>query len=149
MQIPILFPLNVTSCYTASPIFPSHFLHAKFFENFGVALFTPAHLPWIHLPHCTHKIEFAFTLKLQTPHRSTLHLDMPSFVMLLLTITFVFSRLTFKPLLSKASIHFKSLFQSPLIVSRIRARLSACSNSHSSSSGKFSDNIYHHFKKKW
>ena len=45
--------------------------------------FTLTHLPWIYLPHNT---ELAFALKLQTPHMSTLLLDKPSFVILLLVV---------------------------------------------------------------
>ena len=58
---------NFSSCSTASPIFPSHFLHARFLDHVGVTIFTPAHLPWIYLPHCRHKTELAFTLMLPTP----------------------------------------------------------------------------------
>ena len=76
---------NFTPCYTASPIFPSCFLHTRFLENIGVTIFTPAHLQWIYLPHCTHKTKLAFALKLQTPHGSILLLDMSSFVMLWFT----------------------------------------------------------------
>ena len=36
---------NLSSCSTAYPIFPSHFLHVKFLKNIGVTLFTPTHLP--------------------------------------------------------------------------------------------------------
>ena len=97
---------HFSSCFTVSPIFPSHFLHVKYFFKTGVTLFTPAHLPWIHLPHRTRKIKLAFTLKLQTTHGSTLLLDMPSFVMTPLAITSVFPILIFKLLLSKASLHF-------------------------------------------
>ena len=79
---------HIFSSYsTASSIFPSHFLHVKFLENFGVTLFTPAHLMWIHVPHCTHKANLDFYLKLQTPHGSSLLLDKPLFVMPPLTIT--------------------------------------------------------------
>ena len=79
-------------CSTTSPIFPSHFLYTKFLEDFGVSLCTLAHMPWIHLPQCRHKVELAFTLKLQTPHGSSLLLDVPSIVM---AISLVFPRLTF------------------------------------------------------
>ena len=72
---------------------------------------------------------------------------MPSFVIPPLTITLVFSRLTFQPLLSKASYHYKNLFLSLLIVSLIRTMSSAYSNSLSTPSGT-SDNIYHHCKNK-
>ena len=85
---------------------------------------------WIHIPHYTHKIELAFTLKLQTQHGSTLLLNKPSFVMPQLIITPVFPRLTFKPLLSKASFHFKNSFLSPSIVSLIRTKSTAYSNCH-------------------
>ena len=91
-----------------------------------VTIFNLAHLPWINLPHCTHKAEFAFALKLQTPHGSILLLDKPSFVMPLLSITLVFSRLSSKPLLSTASFHFKNLLLSPSIVSLIGTKSSAC-----------------------
>ena len=37
---------NFTSCSTDSLILPLHFLHAKFLEDFGVTIFTPAHLTW-------------------------------------------------------------------------------------------------------
>ena len=97
-------------------------------------ILTPAHLLWVHLPHCTHNTELAFTLKLQTPHGSTLLLDMSSSVMPPQTIPLVFSRLTFKPLLSKASLHYKNLFLSPSIVSLIRSKSSAYSNSLSAPS---------------
>ena len=113
----------------ASPIFPSHFLHAKFLYNFGVTHFTPTHLLWIHLPHCTHKTELIFTLKLQMPDGSTILLDIPSFVMPRRTITFIFPRLAFKPLLSKASFHYKNLFLRPSNVSLIGTKSSAYSNS--------------------
>ena len=72
------------------PIFSSRFLHVKFFENFHITILSLAHLPWIHLPHCRHKTELAFTLKLQTPHGSSLLLDKPSCVMPLQTIAMVF-----------------------------------------------------------
>ena len=49
----------------------------------------------------------------------------------LLTITLVFPRLTFKPLLSKAYFHFMNLFVSPSIASLIRTKSSAYSNSFS------------------
>ena len=74
--------------------------------------------PWIHLPHCTHKTELAFTIKIQTSHGSTLLLDKSSCVMPLLNITLVFPRLTFKPLLSKGSFHLKNLSLSPSNVSK-------------------------------
>ena len=93
-----------------------------------VALFTPAHLQLIHLPYCTQNTELAFTLQLQTQHELTLFLDMLSFVLQLLTITLVFSRLTFKPLLSRASFHFENSFLNPLIISP-RYKSSAYSNS--------------------
>ena len=70
-----------------------------------------------HLPHCIHKTEFVFNLKLQIPHGSTLSLDKPFFVMSPLNITLVFPRLNFKFLLSKASFHFKDLLLSISIVS--------------------------------
>ena len=117
--------MNVNSCNvstlsynfpyysTASLIFLTHFLHVKFLENSGVTIFTPAILLWIHLTHCTHKTELAFTLKLQIPDRSTLLSEKPSFIMLPLTITMLFPKLTFKPLLSKASFHLMKLFMSP------------------------------------
>ena len=71
-QFPCCFHF-ITTVFPAPlpPIFPSHFLHVQFLEYFVVTLFILAHLPWIHLPHCTHKTELAFTLKLPTPHRST------------------------------------------------------------------------------
>ena len=56
---------------------------------------------------------------------------MSSFVMPLLTNTLVFPRLTYKPLLAKASFH---LFLSPTIVSLIRTKSSAYSNSLSATS---------------
>ena len=40
-----------SSCSTASPIFPSHFLRTKFLENVAVTLFTVAHLLWGHIVH--------------------------------------------------------------------------------------------------
>ena len=66
------------------------------------------------------------------------------------TITLVFPRLTFKPLLSKASFHFKSLSLSHSIVSLIRTKLSAYSNSLNTPSCQLRDNIYHnHKKERW
>ena len=46
-----------------------------------------------------------------------------------LTITLVFQSIPFKPLLSKASFHSKNLFLSHSIVSLIRTKSSAYSNS--------------------
>ena len=86
---------NFFSCTTASPIFPSYFQNVKFLENHRRTLFTPAHQPWIDLPHCAHNNELAITLKLQTTHDSTLCLDKPSCLMPLLTITMDFLRQTF------------------------------------------------------
>ena len=63
---------NFSSYSTASPIFPSHFPHVIFLEHFGVTLFTPAHLPWIHLPHCEHKAELAFISSCR-PHMDQLY----------------------------------------------------------------------------
>ena len=97
---------NLLSCSTASPMFPSNFLHVKFLENFGVTLFNMTHLPWMDLPHCTHNTELAFTLKLQTPHGSTLLLDKPSFVIPLLTITLVFSQVNFQTFALKSLLPF-------------------------------------------
>ena len=139
---------DFSSCFNVSQIFPSHFLHAKLLSIFGVWLLTPAHLLWNHFPHCTHKTELVFTPKLLTPHGSTLLLDMPSFVMLPLTITLAFPMLTFNPLLSKASFHFRNLSLSPSSVSLIRTKSSTYSNSLSAPSGQFCD-IYHKWKKKW
>ena len=85
------------------------------------------------MPHCTHKTELAFTLILQTPHVYALLLDKPSFVMPP-TITLFFPRFTFKPLLSIVSCHFSNLFLSPWIVSLIRTKSSAYSNSLSAPS---------------
>ena len=99
-------------------IFSSCFLYVKFHENLGVTLFTLAHLRWIHLLHCTHNTELAFTHNRQTLHGSTL-----------IVMPFIFPRLTFKPMLSKASSHFKNLPLSLLIVSLIRTKSSAYSNS--------------------
>ena len=129
MLIPPLLSHNFSSCSTDSPIFHSHFQHAIYFENFGVILLTPAHLPCIHLSHCTHNTELVITLKLQTPHGSTLLLDKPSFMMQRLTIILVFKMITFKPLLSKASSHFKNLFLSALIVPHIWNKSTAYNNS--------------------
>ena len=95
---------NFFSCSTASQIFPS-----LLSENFTVTILTPAHLLWIHLPHGTRNTELTFTLKQQTSHETTLLLDKPSLEMPLLTINLVFPRLTFKPMLSKTSFHFKNL----------------------------------------
>ena len=116
---------NFLSCSTACRIFPSHFLHVTFLEDYEVIIFTNAHLPWIHLLHCRHKTESAYTRKLQNRNGSTLLLDAPSFVILLLTITLVFQRLAFTNLLSKASFHYKNVFLSPSIVSLIRSKSSA------------------------
>ena len=102
---------NFSSGSTASPIFPSHFLQVKFLFNSGVTIFT--HLPCIHPPHCTHNTELTFALKLLTQHESALLFDKPSCVKPLLTITLVFPRLSFKPLLSKASFHFENLSRVP------------------------------------
>ena len=99
-----------SSCSTASPVLPSHFQHVKFLKNLGVTILAPVHLLWINLPQCRHKTELVFTLKLHSPHVSTLFSVIPAFVMLPLTINLVFSILTFEPLLSKASFHFKNLF---------------------------------------
>ena len=55
-------------------------------------------------------------------------------ILLLLTITLVFPRLTFKPLLSKASFHLRNLPLNPLIVSLIRTKSSACNSSVSAPS---------------
>ena len=52
---------NLSFCSTASPIFPSHFLHVKLLENFGVILVILAHIQWIHLPHCTHKTDSLYS----------------------------------------------------------------------------------------
>ena len=65
-----------------------------------------------------------------------------------LTITFVFPRFSFKSLLSKASFHFKNLFLCPSIVSLTRTMSSAYSNSLSTPSGTFCDNVYHNCKRK-
>ena len=122
MWIHMLFPLhhiNFLPVQLPLQYFLHIFLHVKFLESIGVTIFTPAQLLWIHLPHNT---ELAFTLKLQTPHRSTLLLDMPSFVMPPLTITMVFPRLTFIPF------HFKNLFLRPSCVSLIRTKSSVYSN---------------------
>ena len=40
---PAPLPFNISFTFPASSLI------------FGVSLFTPAHLLWIHLPHCTHK----------------------------------------------------------------------------------------------
>ena len=57
--------LSFSSCFTAPSILPSHFQHVNLPENIGGTHFTLAHLPWIHLPRCTHNTELALTLKLQ------------------------------------------------------------------------------------
>ena len=116
------------SCSAPFPIFPSRILHEFFFESFAVTLFTFVHLPWSTY-HCTKTTELAFTIKLQTPHGSTLLLDKPSFVILPLIITLNLPRLTFKPLLSKAYFYFENLFMTPLILSLIRTKSSAYINS--------------------
>ena len=108
---------NVSSCFTASPIFPSHFLHVQLVESLGVTLFILAYQPLIHLLHCAHNAEIAFALKLQKPHGSTLHLDKSSCVMPLQTNTLIFPRITFKPSLLIAKYHFKNSYLSPSIVS--------------------------------
>ena len=56
---------NFSFCVTVSPIFLSHFLQDNHHENFSVTLFTPAYLPWIHIPRCTHTTELVLTLKVQ------------------------------------------------------------------------------------
>ena len=63
------------------------------------------------------------------------------------TIILVFTKVTLIPLLSKASFHFENLSLSPSIVTLIRTKSSAYINSLSATSGKLSDNIYHHCKK--
>ena len=63
--------------------------------------------------------ESVFTLKLQSTNVSILLSHKASFVMLLLTITLVFPRLTFKPLLS-----LKHSSQSPSIVTLITTTIS-------------------------
>ena len=74
MSINALFPL-LHIIFPSAPLPLQYSLHIfckqNFFKNV-VTILTPAHLPWIHLPHCTHKTELAFTLKLETPHWSTL-----------------------------------------------------------------------------
>ena len=122
---------NFSSCTTASPIFPSHFLHLKFLENFGDTHFTPPHLSWIHLPHST---ELTLTLKLQTPHGSTLLLDKSPCVMPPLTIILIFQTLTLKNFLAKAFFHSKNLSLCPSIVSLMTAKSSAYNNSPSAPS---------------
>ena len=113
-----------SSCSTASPIFPS--LHVNFLENFSHP-FALWHIYSGSTNHTTHNGVLAFTLNLQTPHGSTLLLGIPSFV--IPPFTLVFPRLTFKPLLSKASFHFIELYLSASMVSLIKARSSACNNS--------------------
>ena len=125
---------NLTFQYTTPPALPSHVLHAKFHEHIGTTPLTPAYQPWIHPPHCKHKTELAFTIKPQTPHGSTLLLDMPSLVMPTQTMTLDFPQITLKLMISKASFQFKNLFLSPSVVSLIRTKTSACSNSLSASS---------------
>ena len=98
---------NFPSFFTAFPIYPSHFLQARFFGSLAVTLLTLAHLLWIHLPHWAHKAELAFSLKLHTPHGSTLLWEKPSFVMPSLTI--LFPRLAFEQLLSSDYFHFVNL----------------------------------------
>ena len=69
--------------------------------------------------------------------------------MLLLIITLVFPRLTFIPLLSKASFRFRKLFPTPSIVSLVRTKSSAYGNSLSACSLANSFfYIYHNCKQK-
>ena len=74
-----------------------------------VTPFTLAHLLCIHLPHCTHRTELAFTLKLKSLHESTLLLDNPSCVIPPLTITFVFDKGNFQILTLKWLLLFYEL----------------------------------------
>ena len=104
---------NFSSCSTASPIFPSHFLHVKFLQHLGVSLLNPAHLSWNHLPHCRHKIELTFNLKLQTPHGSTLLLDMP-FVVMPIVHYLGFPKVNFQTLALKSLLPFYKLIHESL-----------------------------------
>ena len=133
---------NLTSFSTASQIFPSHFLHVKFHVNFGATLFIPAHLSWIHLPHCRHKAELAPKIKPQTPHVSTFRRAIPCQAA---TDHYLgLPKANIQILLSKASFHYKNVFLSPSIVSLIWTKSLTYRNSLSISSGKFSGNVYHH-----
>ena len=108
-EFPCCFHFITTFLPAPVPLlFPSHVQHVIFPKTICFTIFTLAFLQWIHLPHCTHNAELAFTLKLQTPHELTLLLDEPSIVMPLLIITLAFLRFTFKPLLSIASFHFRA-----------------------------------------
>ena len=111
---------------TASQMFPSHFLLARFLENFWTTISTSEHLLWIHLPLCMHKIELSF-LSSCRPHMVNLTLVRPSFVILPLIITLVCLWLPFKPLLLRAFFHFMNFFLSHSIVSLIRIKSSAFS----------------------
>ena len=63
--------------FTASPIFPHISCKQDFLKTLRSFFSTPAHLLWIHLPHCPLKTVLAFTLKLQASCESTLFLHMP------------------------------------------------------------------------
>ena len=49
-------PPTFSSCSTAYPTFPSHFLQTSFLGRFVVTLFTAAHQSLIHLPHRTQEL---------------------------------------------------------------------------------------------
>ena len=81
-------------------------------------------------------------------HGSALPLDKPSFAMALLTITLVFLSLTFKPLLSKAHLHFMNLFLSPSVIPLVKTKPSAIQQLIQHTSYHFNHNICHNYKQK-
>ena len=129
MLLPLLFPLHHIT-FLPDPLPLQYSLHIFCMYKFSQTLESPFllwHIYHISTYHIVHNTELTFTLKLQTPYGSTSLVDKPSFVTPLLTITMVFSRLTFKPLLSKSSFQFQNSYLNPLIDSLIMTKLSAYS----------------------
>ena len=113
---------HITSCFTSPTLFValSHLLQTKNFAELGVTFFNFKHLPRIHKSHCT---EFTVTLLSHILHGSIpLCIASPSD---LHTITFVFSRFIFNPLLSNALLHFRNFYFGFFVISFISAKSSA------------------------
>ena len=106
-----------------------YFLHPKSITRVFVTLLIFAQIPCIQFPHDFQNTEFAIVFLPQMLHGSFMLDGYILICPILLSITFVFTRFTFRPILSSALFQVSNYFCSFTMISAIRTKSSAYSNS--------------------
>ena len=83
-------------------VMPLHFLNLRSIASVFVTLLIFAHLPCIKFPQYLHNTAFNIVFPPQMPHESLLLDGFTVTCPILVTVTFLFIRFTFRPLLSSA-----------------------------------------------